>query len=205
MVTRTLKAKRHLENAITYIEWLDIDLTMPRGTRKQALKDLVKDIKRLKKNRAWAFEIWLKYIKLGWMLMDETQPNLGHEARVAKRAYTLVKPVLGRKVPFFPRLKMSYLKDSSYQLLRELSLKLIGLTELTDSVGEELWDYQPNCEVAQQPYEDQLSLDQVEDLNASCEERGESSLNISLEEVLAAAAVEETAEGDDEIGRVSRS
>ena len=79
--------------------------------------------------------------------MDEAQPNLGHEARVAKRAYTLVKPVLGRKVPFFPRLKMSYLKDSSYQLLGKLFLKLIGLTELTDSVGEDLWNYQPNSEV----------------------------------------------------------
>src|SRR6266536_441312 len=142
MATRTLKAKRHLENMITYMELLDIDFTMPRGIRKQALKDLVKDIKRLKKNRAWAFEIWLKYVKLGWMLRDETQPNLGHEASVAKRVYTLVKPVLGRKVPFFPRLKMSYLKDSFYQLLGELSLKLIGSTELTDSVGEDLWDYQ---------------------------------------------------------------
>ncbi len=80
--------------------------------------------------------------------MDEAQPNLGHEARVAKRAYTLIKPVLGRKVPFFPRLKMSYLKDSSYQLLGELSLRLIGSTELTDSVGEDLWNYQPNSEVA---------------------------------------------------------
>src|SRR6266542_3715185 len=138
MATRTLKAKRHLEQAITYMEWLDIDLTMPRGTRRQALKDLVKDIKRLKKNQAWAFEIWLKYIKLGWMLMDETQPNLGHEARVAKRAYTLVKPVLGRKVPFFPRLKMSYLKNSSYQLLEELSISLISSMELTDSVREGL-------------------------------------------------------------------
>src|SRR6266542_6087621 len=138
MATRTLKAKRHLENAITYMEWLDIDLTMPRDTRKRALKDLVKDIKRLKKNRAWAFEIWLKYVKLGWMLMDETQSNLSHEARVAKRAYTLVKPVLERKVPFFPRLKMSYLKDSSYQLLGELSISLISSTELTDSVREGL-------------------------------------------------------------------
>ena len=127
-----------MKTAITYIEWLDIDLTMPRGMRKQALKDLVKDIKRLKKNQAWAFEIWLKYVKLGWMLRDETQPNLSHEVRVAKRAYTLVKPVLGRKVPFFPRLKMSYLKDSSYQLLGELSISLIGLTELTDSVEEDL-------------------------------------------------------------------
>jgi len=50
---------------ITQIEYLDIDLTISRGTRKQALKDLVKDIKRLKKNQAWTFEIWLKYIKLG--------------------------------------------------------------------------------------------------------------------------------------------
>src|SRR6266540_514016 len=138
MATRTLKAKRHLENMITYIEWLDIDLTMPRGMKKQAFKDLVKDIKRLKKNRAWVFEIWLKYIKLGWMLMDEAQPNLGYEARVAKRAYTLVKPVLGRKVSFFSRLKMFYLKNSSYQLLGELSIRLIGSTELTDSVREDL-------------------------------------------------------------------
>ena len=56
--------------------------------------------------------------------------------------------------------------------------------------------------MTQQPHEDQLSLDQEEVLNASCEERGESSLNISLEEVLAAATVEETAVVDDEIGRV---
>src|SRR6266498_302972 len=202
MATRTLKAKRHLENAITYIEWLDIDLTMPRGTRKQALKDLVKDIKRLKKNRAWAFEIWLKYIKLGWMLRDEIQPNLGHKARVAKRAYTLVKPVLEIKVPFFLRLKMSYLKNSSYQLLGELSISLIGSTELTESVGENLWDFQLNTEVAQQSHEDQLSLDLVEILNVSSEDGGESSLNISLEEVLAAGAVEEAAVKDDEIGRV---
>ena len=70
--------------AIIQIEWLNIDLIILRGTRKQAFKDLVKDIKQLKKNRAWAFEIWLKYVKLGWMLMDETQPNLGHEAKVVK-------------------------------------------------------------------------------------------------------------------------
>ncbi len=49
---------------ITYMEWLDIDLTILKDTRKQAFKNLVKDIKRLKKNRAWAFEIWLKYVKL---------------------------------------------------------------------------------------------------------------------------------------------
>ena len=97
---------------------------------------------------------------------------------------------------------MSYLKDSSYQLLGELSLELIGSTELTDSVRENLWDFQLNTEVAQQSHEDQLSLDQVEVLNASCEKRGESSLNISLEEVLAADAVIEAAVDDDEIGRV---
>src|SRR6266498_2385784 len=204
MATRTLKAKRHLKNAITYIEWLDIDLTMSRGTRKQALKDLVKDIKQLKKNRAWAFEIWLKYVKLGWMLMDETQPNLGHEARVAKRAYTLVKPVLGRKVLFFPRLKMSYLKDSSYQLLEELSISLIGSTELTDSVGENLWEFQLNTEVAKQSHEDQPSLDLVEILNVSSEDGKKSLLNISLEEILAASVVKETAVEDDEIGKVFR-
>ena len=56
---------------IIHIEQLNIDLTIPRGIRKQAFKDLVKDIKLLKKDRTWAFEIWLKYIKLGWMLMDE--------------------------------------------------------------------------------------------------------------------------------------
>ena len=129
------------------MEWLDIDLTMPRDTRKQALKDLIKDIKWLKKNRAWAFKIWLKYIKLGWMLMDKAQPNLGHKARIVKWVYTLVKPILERKVPFFPRLKISYLKDSSYQLLEELFISLIGLTELTDSVREDLWDFQLNSEV----------------------------------------------------------
>src|SRR6266540_5909774 len=136
------------------------------------------------------------------MLMDETQPNLGHEARVAKRAYTLVKPVLERKVPFFPRLKMSYLKDSSYQLLEELSISLIGLIELTNSVGEDLWDFQLNTEIAQQLHEDQPSLDLVEILNVFSEDGGESLLNISLKEVLAAGAVEKAAVEDDEIGRV---
>ena len=137
--------------------------------------------------------------------MDETQLNLGHEARVAKRAYTLVKPVLERRVPFFPRLKMSYLKDSSYQLLGELSIRLIGSTELTDSVEKNLWDFQLNSKVAQQVYEDQLSLDLVEILNVSSEHKGESSLNISLEEVYAVGAIEETTVGDDKIGRVPRS
>src|SRR6266498_2626916 len=136
------------------------------------------------------------------MLMDEAQPNLGHEARVVKRAYTLVKPVLGRKVLFFPRLKISYLKDSSYQLLEELSIRLIGLTELTDSVRKDLWDFQLNTEMAQQSHEDQSSLDLIEILNVSSENGGELSLNISLKEVLTAAAVEEAAVEDDEISRV---
>ncbi len=70
--------------------------------------------------------------------MDEAQLNLGHKVRVAKRAYTFVKPVLKRKVSFFSRLKMSYFKDSSYQLLGKLSIRLIGSTELTDSVREDL-------------------------------------------------------------------
>src|SRR6266498_2276738 len=127
------------------------------------------------------------------MLMDETQPNLGHKARVAKRAYALVKPVMGRKVLFFSRLKMSYLKDSSFQLIEELSIRLIGSTELTNSVGENLWDFQLNTEVTQQSGEDQPSLDQVEILNISCEKGGESSLNISLEEVLAADVTDKIA------------
>src|SRR6266542_1539104 len=127
------------------------------------------------------------------MLIDEAQLNLGHKVRVAKQAYTLVKPILRRKVPFFLRLKMSYLKDSSYQLLRELFIRLIGSTELTDSVGKNLWDFQLNTKVAQQSHENQLSLDLVKILNVSSEDGGESSLNISLEEVLAAGAVEEAA------------
>ncbi len=40
--------------------------------RKQAFKDLIRDIKRLKRECAWTFEIWLKYVKLGWILMDES-------------------------------------------------------------------------------------------------------------------------------------
>ncbi len=49
MTTWTLKAKQHLKNMITYIEWLDIDLTISRETRKQVLKDLVWDIKCFKR------------------------------------------------------------------------------------------------------------------------------------------------------------
>jgi len=70
-----------------------------------------------------------------------------------------------------------------------------------------VWDSQLNSKVAQQ-YEDQPSLDLVEILNVSSEHGGESSLNISLEKVLAAGAVEEiakTAIGDDVIGKVPRS
>ncbi len=134
--------------------------------------------------------------------MDEAQLNLGHEARVAKWAYTLIKPVLGRKVSFFLRLKMSYLKDSSYQLLEKLSIRLIGSTELTNSVRENLWDFQLNNEVAQQSHEDQPSLNLIKILNISSEDEGESSLNISLEEVLAMDIAKETAVIGDKIGRV---
>ncbi len=56
--------------------------------------------------------------------------------------------------------------------------------------------------MAQQLHEDQPSLDLVEILNVSSEDGGESSLNISLEEVLAAGAVEEDAVVDDGIGRI---
>jgi len=45
MATQTLKVKQYLEYVIIQMKWLDIDLTIPRGIRKQALKDLVKDIK----------------------------------------------------------------------------------------------------------------------------------------------------------------
>ena len=48
-------------------------------------------------------------------------------------------------------------------------------------------------------------LDLVEILNVSSEDGRELSLNISLEEVLVADAVEETAINGDEIDRVSRS
>ena len=139
------------------------------------------------------------------MLINEAQPNLSYKARVAKCTYTLVKPVLGRKVPFFPRLKMSYLKDSSYQLLEELSIRLIGLMELTDSVKENLWDFQLNIEVTQQSHKNQLSFNQVEILNVSSEDGEESSLNISLEEVLVADVVDKITAIGDEIGRVSGS
>ncbi len=56
--------------------------------------------------------------------------------------------------------------------------------------------------MAQQSHENQPSLDLVEILNVSSEDGGESSLNISLEEVLAAGAVEEDAVVDDGIGGI---
>jgi len=59
--------------------------------------------------------------------------------------------------------------------------------------------------VALQSYEDRLSLNQVEILNVSCEDEGESSLNISLEEVLVVDAVNNTAIIGDKIGKVFRS
>ena len=68
-----------------------------------------------------------------------------------------------------------------------------------------LWDFSLNGEVAQQSHEDQPLFDLVEILNVSSEDERESSLNISLEEVLAADVVEETAVTGNEIGRVSGS
>ncbi len=56
--------------------------------------------------------------------------------------------------------------------------------------------------MAQQLHEDQPLLDLVEILNISSKDRGESSLNLSLEEVLAASTVEEITVVDNEIGRV---
>ncbi len=70
--------------------------------------------------------------------MNITQPNLDYEARVAKYVYTLIKLILKKKVLYFLEFKISYLKNSFYQLLRELFIRLIGLTELTNSVGENL-------------------------------------------------------------------
>jgi len=68
-----------------------------------------------------------------------------------------------------------------------------------------LWDFQLNSEMAQQSHEDQPLLDLVVILVVSSENGGESSLNISLEEVLAVDVAENTAVISDEIGRVSRS
>jgi len=42
---------------IIQVKWLDIDLTIPKEIRKQVLKNLVRNIKCLKKNCIWAFEI----------------------------------------------------------------------------------------------------------------------------------------------------
>ena len=59
--------------------------------------------------------------------------------------------------------------------------------------------------MTQQSHEDQPLLNLVKILNVSSEDGGESSLNISLEEILATGVVEETTADDDEIGRVSGS
>jgi len=83
------------------------------------------------------------------MLRDETQPNLGHEARVVKHAYTLVQPVVENKISFFSQLKISYFKDSSYTLLEELFLRLISSMKLTDSVRKNLWDLSDEIFVVQ--------------------------------------------------------
>jgi len=55
----------------------------------------------------------------------------------------------------------------------------------------------------QQSYKNQPSFDQVEVLNASCENKKESLLNILLEEVLAMDAEDLTIIIDDEMNRVS--
>ncbi len=68
-----------------------------------------------------------------------------------------------------------------------------------------MWDFQLNDEVAQQSHKDQSSLDLIEILNVSSENRGESSLNISLKEVLAANAADEIIVIGNKIDRVSRS
>ena len=56
--------------------------------------------------------------------------------------------------------------------------------------------------MAQQLYEDQPSLDLVEILNVSSEDGEESSLNISLEEILTADIVNKTAVIGNEMDRV---
>ncbi len=56
--------------------------------------------------------------------------------------------------------------------------------------------------MAQQSHEDQPSLDLVEILNVSSKNGRESSLNISLEEVLATDVVEDTAVIGNETGRI---
>ncbi len=56
--------------------------------------------------------------------------------------------------------------------------------------------------MVQQPCKDPPLLDLVEILNVSSENRGESSLNISLKEVLVADAVNKTTVIGDEISRV---
>ena len=59
--------------------------------------------------------------------------------------------------------------------------------------------------MVQQSHEDPLSLDLVEILNVFSENRKDSSLNISLKEVLAANIVDKTTVISDEIGRVPES
>ncbi len=70
------------------------------------------------------------------MLLNKTKLNLDHKARVVKQVYILVKPVLKRKILYFLKLKISYLKDSSYQFLGKLFIKLICLIKLTNFMGK---------------------------------------------------------------------
>ncbi len=58
--------------------------------------------------------------------------------------------------------------------------------------------------MAQQSYEDQPLLDLVEILNVSSGDGRESSLNTSLEEVLAVNAIDKTTVISDEISKISR-
>ncbi len=83
---------------IIQVKWLDIDLTIPKEIRKQVLKNLVRNIKCLKKNCIWAFEIQLKYVKLKQILLDNVKSNLGHEIKIAKKVYILIKSVLENKI-----------------------------------------------------------------------------------------------------------
>ncbi len=56
MITQTLKAKQYLEYVIIQMKQLDINLVISREIRKQAFKDLIRNIKHLKREYAWVFK-----------------------------------------------------------------------------------------------------------------------------------------------------
>ena len=87
-----------------------------------------------------------------------------------------------------------------YKLVRSETQAMLIIIQLYN-----LWDFQLNTEVAQQSHEDQPSLNLVEILNVSSEDREELSLNISLEEVLAADAIDNITVIGDETDRVLES